>query len=515
MKMFMELRRLISDYARLAVKYDKQYQQALDFIEQGQWIEAQVPLQVQHGITPEEMAGGVKLRTGGGEEVSLAEIVSRKFGIVHVNSVKDQDTVGLRARWVKRLRLFEWGLFDYKRLSELVKKQEEWVARLIALMKFALLPIISQDVGELQQLITGEKATLGFSALAKTRLAILNQLGDINQEIDAKLLQSVGTPLAKLPNTSSRRLLQRKLYDSIVLIEYKIYQLPFGESNGPNLDIARQRIQCISRMLNVGYENNQVGGEQLAHLHCQGYFHEREKHRFGLIYAVPTGCDPIPVSLNYVISSRDFRGASRPSLGERFQMAQKIGKALLEWFLVDWVHKSISSMDVAFFRKSSASTDTVTYDFSNPYLCGFEYARQSQGVSNDTYGPVEFEQMVYRHPARQGVPTETFRKIHDVYAFGVLLLEIGLWQVARDMFPSKLETRGLLPGNIKKELVRNAKERLGHYMGCRYKKVVLACLEGTFGFDLEEDNTKGTKLMTAFREVVLNALDEGGAGLSE
>ena len=32
---------------------------------------------------------------------------------------------------------------------------------------------------------------------------------------------------------------------------------------------------------------------------------------------------------------------------------------------------------------------------------------------------------VYRHPHRQQSPTEVFNKIHDIYALGVVLLEIG------------------------------------------------------------------------------------------
>ncbi|KAF8415870.1 hypothetical protein EV426DRAFT_628717 [Tirmania nivea] len=265
-------------------------------------------------------------------------------------------------------------------------------------------------------------------------------------------------------------------------------------------------------MLSVVSNSDQVEGRQMAHLRSLGYFHEAEKHRLAIIYAVPPGCDPTPVSLHHIISSKEFRGALRPTLDERFKIAQSIGRALLEWFLVDWVHKSVSSIDVAFFRQASANTGT--YNFSTPYLCGFEYARQAQGVSIDVYAPVEFEQMVYRHPARQGVPTEAFGKIHDVYAFGVLLLEIGLWQVARDMFPPK-QLGQLRPGIVKKELVRNAKERLGHYMGSRYRGVVLACLEGSFGFKQEEDNMQGMKLMSAFREKVLDALDEGISGLAE
>jgi hypothetical protein len=33
---------------------------------------------------------------------------------------------------------------------------------------------------------------------------------------------------------------------------------------------------------------------------------------------------------------------------------------------------------------------------------------------------------VYRHPERQGRPQKLFKKVHDIYALGVVMLEIGM-----------------------------------------------------------------------------------------
>jgi hypothetical protein len=40
---------------------------------------------------------------------------------------------------------------------------------------------------------------------------------------------------------------------------------------------------------------------------------------------------------------------------------------------------------------------------------------------------------IYRHPRRWGVPTESFNAIHDIYALGVVLLEIGMWRKVKTM----------------------------------------------------------------------------------
>lgn len=111
---------------------------------------------------------------------------------------------------------------------------------------------------------------------------------------------------------------------------------------------------------------------------------------------------------------------------------------------------------------------------------------------------------MYRHPARQGVPVEGFRKQHDIYAFGGLLLEIGLWTVVTDLFTDA----SLMPEAIWETLVKNVRARLGHFMRQRYRDAVLFCLEGTLSVG-EGDDEMQTKLIMAFKEKVLDVLQDG------
>ncbi|KAF8457353.1 hypothetical protein BDZ91DRAFT_800607 [Kalaharituber pfeilii] len=159
MKIFLELRKLISEYLRLAVKYDKKYQQAIEKIEEGDWTEARA----NDGSAETGGLVGVRFLSRDGTHVNLMEIFSRTFGVNH--ALKEDQPFGLREKWARKRLMLQWGLFDHRRLTELVKKQEQWTQRLIELMQFALMHTISEDKTALQNLTTGEEKDLGFSTL--------------------------------------------------------------------------------------------------------------------------------------------------------------------------------------------------------------------------------------------------------------------------------------------------------------------------------------------------------------
>lgn len=58
-------------------------------------------------------------------------------------------------------------------------------------------------------------------------------------------------------------------------------------------------------------------------------------------------------------------------------------------------------------------------------MFGFEFSRPEAYFSHGL-ADVCLARDVYRHPDRQRRPTQVFSKIHDIYALGVVLLEIGL-----------------------------------------------------------------------------------------
>ena len=74
---------------------------------------------------------------------------------------------------------------------------------------------------------------------------------------------------------------------------------------------------------------------------------------------------------------------------------------------------------------ADCSSNSVGIDFSEPWLHGFEYSRPELDFSAGFVDSCPSRD-IYRHPERQGQPQKLFNKLHDIYALGVVLLEIGI-----------------------------------------------------------------------------------------
>lgn len=89
------------------------------------------------------------------------------------------------------------------------------------------------------------------------------------------------------------------------------------------------------------------------------------------------------------------------------------------------VHKSFRSDNILFFPPStSALNDSATLNLDCPWILGFESSRPEDDFT-DGRADSSPSRNIYRHPDRQMSPQKPFSKIHDIYALGVVLLEIG------------------------------------------------------------------------------------------
>lgn len=96
-----------------------------------------------------------------------------------------------------------------------------------------------------------------------------------------------------------------------------------------------------------------------------------------------------------------------------------------------------------------------------------------------------------------------FTKLHDIYALGVVLLEIGLWAPAISLQSNRFAT-AKNPKVIQDQLVKQAKKRLASHLGDKYRDLVLKCLTGDFG--VTNDTKEDLKLQQAFRSQVVDVL---------
>ena len=96
------------------------------------------------------------------------------------------------------------------------------------------------------------------------------------------------------------------------------------------------------------------------------------------------------------------------------------------------VHESFRSENILFFPSTASDVDgnrlnevSKDVDLTRPLIFGFEFSRPDSFFSAGFIDTCP-DRDVYRHPERQGQPLTTFKKIHDIYSLGIVLLEIGM-----------------------------------------------------------------------------------------
>lgn len=140
------------------------------------------------------------------------------------------------------------------------------------------------------------------------------------------------------------------------------------------------------------------------------------------------------------------------------------------------MHKSLRSDSIVFFRQSQTQSLLVT----SPYLVNFEYARPQAATTRLDFDN-DYDRNLYRHPDREGEPRVSFTKLHDLYALGIVLLEIGLWQTTASMVKEVTVRSGRQSSvSVQSILKQLCKRRLSHHMGPMYAQAVLCCIDDRF-----------------------------------
>ncbi|KAK2763148.1 hypothetical protein FQN54_009784 [Arachnomyces sp. PD_36] len=259
----------------------------------------------------------------------------------------------------------------------------------------------------------------------------------------------------------------------------------------------KSRIESLAKLLHQPKE------QVFRVLPCVGWKHLPRQSCIAFVFEVQPKPLGSPVSLQRLLFDTDHR----PELGDKFRLALELSKCIAQMHMVQWLHKSFRSDNILLLPHSvtdeNSSKTRLEVNYPEPWVLGFEFSRPDPFFSN---GQADFEPTrdIYRHPDRQGEPTEMFKKVHDIYALGVVLLEIGLWEPA-----IKLE-KGLFshvsdPRAVQAQLTKHAQKRLQARVGRKYKEVVLKCLSGDFG--VEDDSKEDLKLQQAFRHQVVDVIE--------
>lgn len=283
----------------------------------------------------------------------------------------------------------------------------------------------------------------------------------------------------------------------MVLVEWVRYDTHW---EGPVSQEMIVRVEAIAELL-----NSSKNPDDFRVLHCSGFFHEPDRHAFGLVYEFPVRPPHQATNLRTLADiihlTKDFR--ARPSLGGRFSLAHKIASAILEVHKVGWLHKSISAYNVVFFNPQGLSP---VHWLGTPYIIGFNLSRPDGPKSFTEGPPISSKYQQYSHPFYTSRKVR-FRPEFDYYSLGIVLLEIGLWTTLNDITATwKFSSRA----SLQEILLERRVPLLGHAMGLGYRDAVAACLskENSFGVPLDTEWTpeKATTSQLAFNLQVIEPL---------
>ncbi|KAF4980805.1 hypothetical protein FDECE_17801, partial [Fusarium decemcellulare] len=217
-----------------------------------------------------------------------------------------------------------------------------------------------------------------------------------------------------------------------VLVEWRLSESHKSEGHD---------IRCLRRL------SDALKAAEAGHFRtpkCLGYrmLQASSNAKYGLFFQAPQK-NSDPVTLYTLLQSQQSRSENRvaiPTLDERMRLAFEVAQALMRWHLAGWLHQGIASFHVVFFK-----TSPTTVEYNKPYLVGFGYARENNSSSIARLASdVTTETMrdLYRHPDRQGPrPPMKHQRKHDLYALGLMLIEIGRWTRLEGVFPKIIKNK--------------------------------------------------------------------------
>ena len=233
------------------------------------------------------------------------------------------------------------------------------------------------------------------------------------------------------------------------------------------------------------------------------------KPRYALVHeglVGPDGGEAELVSLRGMLG----RKTSAPSLNARIELAGILAASVLYLHAVDWVHKDIRSDSILFMRESNHALRLY-----KPIIAGFEFSRpalQEEVTVTQDYSP---QQALYRHPDLLTRNADRSKKSHDIYSFGLLLAEIGLWQPIEDIVD--IEVRRHKAVQVRERMLDNRHYGVISFIteraGRAFSEIVMSCIDGSLtlrdqeGHECdEEDPSIGADMARLFYEKVVMKL---------
>lgn len=407
------------------------------------------------------------------ETIPPAVIPGKKLTLGSIFFTRAKETAAAAGKSAK------WALYDKKKLETTVRAFQTETEKLrgyLPLAQSAQLFRIEDKMGTLSETIRDHDANV-LGLVKHAELLKLNEkdesdFNNANEMRDCNVkIESSDSELSSGTVEFVREGSCEADAES-VMIELKHYPPTDDGAEGPDPD-TEVNVRRLAALLKISAS----GTRELRTLPFKYYVHQPKEERYAFVFGYPLHAQQTqPQSLYELIKSS--LQEKRFSLGTRFQVAKAIAQSIGSFHADGWVHKSVCSQSVVFFKDRT----TKSLMLESPYLVDFGYSRPEEGRTYARSYQATNRSTLYLHPDR---PRMTFTKLHDVYALGVVLLEIATWKVARDHFESAIGNLDRATAEINKEEVREkfesiARRSIPYHMGVAYMEAVVACLDDTF-----------------------------------
>ncbi|KAI0381294.1 hypothetical protein F5Y04DRAFT_79688 [Hypomontagnella monticulosa] len=355
---------------------------------------------------------------------------------------------------------------------------QPWETRLLAnaLTPFALAPLDRRDLLEILGTSGSQiQRTIALSAEAKLlQPRISPDITSVPPSIPFNQLEFPGSS----PNIGT--LICSDGQRRVVWVEWII------------LDPASDYSKHIKRILSLGSVLKQVSEPAMRLPSFYGMFDDLryeanyQRKKLGYVFAPPNEgsiydnvqryeyeanlLDHPPISLSELIKNQKpqdqgCKPVPIPSLGDRFQLAYTLACAFGRFHAAGWLHKGFHAGSILFFERINDQGILLT----EPFITGFQYSRP-QGQNSLSYSPLMDNKLEYYYLPES---MNGFTKRLDLYSLGVVLCEIGRWDLLgrkRGKITSQEKWREFITGDVLKDL--------SWRMGTKYQgavRVLLNC----------------------------------------